>query len=90
MSYHVGDVAVLQGTFTNTGTGSLVDPTSITMAVRAPDGTKTTPSPSKISTGVYQYNLPLTEPGVWRWRMVSTGTGQAANQSDLNVTENSF
>lgn len=87
MSYYVGDLVNLQGTFTDTTSGALVNPTTVTMAVKAPDGTQTTPTPTNVSTGIYHYQQSATQAGVWTWKMVSTGTGQAANRGSFEVDE---
>lgn len=83
--YHVGDLVNLKGTFTDTSSGNLVDATSVTMTVKAPDGTVTTPTPTHVSTGIYQFQQSATQAGVWTWKMIGTGTGQAANHGSFEV-----
>lgn len=48
--------------------GVPTDPAAVTLTVRAPDGTQTTPTPSNPDVGVYEWTQTLTEPGVWWFR----------------------
>lgn len=57
--------------------GTLVNPTSITFTFTRPDGTADTPTPDNPSTGRFQYDEPLTQFGLWRFRAVSTGPATA-------------
>lgn len=63
----VGQSVVLQATFTDTD-GNLVDPSSVTLTIEAPDGTTTTPVPTNPSVGVYQHTLDLDEAGDFDYR----------------------
>lgn len=69
----VGEVATLTLRFVNAA-GVLADPTAVTLTITAPDGTITTPAPSHLATGVYFYNLTLTQAGVWSYEADGTGT----------------
>lgn len=97
-SYDIGDVVRLGNHSTNTDTaafsdasGVVTDPTVVTLALKKPDGTTTTytyngaPALSKESTGRYYVDVPLTDAGRWYYRLVGTGTVQAAAEGVLNV-----
>ena len=63
----VGQTVILQATFTDIA-GVLVDPSSVTLTIEAPDGTITTPVPTNPSVGVYQHPLDLDESGDFDYR----------------------
>lgn len=86
--YDVGDVVELDFYFTDAN--GPVDPTTVTVLVRAPDGTVTTYTYAnndidKVAVGHYRLDLPVDADGRWRVRAVSTGTGQAAVQAQFEV-----
>jgi uncharacterized protein YfaS (alpha-2-macroglobulin family) len=62
--YYVGQVAGIKATFTDKK-GDLVNPTKVVCQVKAPDGTVTKPSVAKVSTGLYEVEVPITEGGMW-------------------------
>ena len=68
-------------------TGALADPTSIILKVRTPDGIVTTYSTAlvKDSTGVYHYDLALTQAGEHFIRWEATGVDQSAVQDTFYV-----
>lgn len=65
MAYPAGQTLTDQATFKNAD-NELYDPTTVTVTVRNPDGTTTTPTPTLISTGIYRVNIPL-QRGITRW-----------------------
>lgn len=67
----VGQSVILQATFTDTD-GELVDPSSVTLTIEAPDGTTTTPAVTNPSVGVYQHILDLDEVGDYDFRWEGT------------------
>lgn len=64
-SYYVGQVARVKATFTDTETGELVDPEKVVCQIKAPDGTITKLTATKVSTGLYKAEVPVTEAGAW-------------------------
>lgn len=70
----VGGTARMEGRFTINGV--LTDPTTVSMRVKPPTGAVQTPTPTKVSNGVFEHVQNLTEAGTWAWEMV--GTGDAA------------
>src|SRR4051812_29508852 len=83
-TYQIGDAVPLEATFRNTA-GTLTNPTAVTLTVRAPDGTITTPSPTNPSTGVFHYDLSVTQPGLWWYTFKGTGAIQAADRKSFYV-----
>ena len=89
-TYNIGDLVELTASFTTVSSGSASDPTTVTITVRDPTGTTSTPSVTKSSTGIYTAQVAPTDAGIWLWRAVGTGAVQAANQSEFEVAPNSF
>lgn len=89
MTYDIGDLARLTATFTMDG--AAVDPSTVSLIVKAPDGTLTTKvygtdaELERTATGVYRMDLTITQAGTYRYRWVSTGTGKAAEEGQFDV-----
>jgi hypothetical protein len=76
--YELGDVAVLNVTFSVDGTPT--DPTTVTLTIRKPDGSTTDYTGGQLvhdSAGVYHVAVDCDQPGDWTYRFV--GTGAAAD-----------
>lgn len=92
--YHVGDTLKITGTFTVDGTET--DPTSVSLQVRDPSGNIATytyadAEVSKVSTGVYSYNLLLDEDGVWFVKWIGEGAVVTATEdTKLKVERTRF
>lgn len=69
--------------------GTLIDPTSVTAKVKAPDGTETTPTVTNPSTGVYRAEVTADQSGTWYYRFESTG-GVSAEERFFLVSESQF
>lgn len=83
----VGEVATLTLRFVNAAQ-ALADPTAITLTITAPDSTVTvvnTAGLTHVSTGVYSYNLTLSQAGVWAYEADGTGTVPADALGYLSV-----
>lgn len=89
--YDIDDVAELGATFRDASTNALVDPTTLTMTVKRPDGTVTiytygtSAEVSRTSLGLYRALIPLTAAGDWGYRWKSTGSGAGAQEGSLTV-----
>ena len=87
-SYDLGDVVRLTATFTDTG-GSYADPTKVTFTYGDPAGSWTTDTSTgsvlNPSTGVYTLDIYPDSPGVWSYKVNSTGTIQTAAESYIRV-----
>lgn len=80
--YDVGDVARLRAVFTDDA-GAAVTPGEVTFRVKAPDGTTTTVPNEATVMGTYEALVEVTAPGRWRYRVASTGAGQAAGEGEF-------
>jgi hypothetical protein len=71
--YDLGGVAVLNWTVDDV-TGAPAAPDAVTLTVTLPDGSTATPTPTVVSTGVYEAYFPTTQAGRHTYRWVATGT----------------
>lgn len=74
----LGTTVLVRVTYTNTATGALENPTSVTLKVRKPDATLVSPAitASNPSVGVFEGLIPTTAEGTWYARFVATGPGK--------------
>lgn len=88
--YQKGDLARCSAAFRNDA-GALIDPTAVTFVFTTPAGVTTTYTYGvdsqlvKDSTGNYHVDLSASARGLWLYRWVSTGTGQAAENGQFVV-----
>jgi hypothetical protein len=82
------EFATLTNTFTVNGTPT--DPTVVTLTVTDPTGAVTTPSASKVTTGVYTANVASTIAGVWSYLWEGTGTASDAVAGTWTVSSPSL
>ena len=78
-TYDVGDTVIMHTEFRVADV--LTDPTAVVCQLKDPAGTLTTPSNSKISTGIYEASVDVATAGTWRFRWTATGTVKAAEES---------
>lgn len=90
--YQSGTAVTITETFSVLGVPT--DPTTVTFTVQAPDGTETTyvfgvaPEVTNPSPGVYVLDLPaLSDPGVYLYQVVGTGTVEAAGSGDFTILQ---
>ena len=78
-TYQLDTLIQLTGTFTGTDGVTPVDPTTVLLFVQTPDGivteytSGTTPAITKVSTGVYQFQIQVTQSGPWVYKWQGTG-----------------
>ncbi len=94
MTYDKGDGVRLTATFQNIS-GTLADPTTITLQVALPDGTtiiKTYAAGqvTKGSTGYYYYDILLSQVGTWAYHWEGAGAVEAASEYTLTVEPTQF
>jgi hypothetical protein len=82
-TYQVGDRIVLRGTFTASDVPT--NPTAVTLSIQAPDGTITSPAPTNVSAGLYEYDLDVDQSGAWRYRFAGTGAVVAASRDAVLI-----
>ena len=85
--FNTGTVATLKAEFVN-ASGALTDPSAINLTITAPDQTVSTfhaADCTHVSTGVYSYNLTLSQAGIYAYEFDGTGTVPADGIGYLNV-----
>ena len=95
-TYDIGDVVSIFGTFTDTG-GNLGDPSGVSFLYDTPTSTAPTTATrastalgvvggiSRVSTGLYQYDITATGRGLYETRFTSTGSLAASGESWFSV-----
>jgi VCBS repeat-containing protein len=84
-TYVRGQAVRLTGTFRDI-TGTLANPTTVTLTVARPDGTNPATAPlTSVSTGVYAFDLTLDAEGTWAYRWAGTGAVVAATEGAMYV-----
>lgn len=89
-TYYVGQLVSAAVAFVDEDAAP-VDPGTVSVKYRSPDGTVTTKvygtdaAVIKDSTGNYHIDISATAKGIWRYRWFSTGTGQAAGEQQFTV-----
>lgn len=76
--YDYGETVRARNTYTDADTGDLADPLGVAVVLQEPDGTETTytygvdAELTKVSTGVYQLLIALTQAGTYKWNWTAT------------------
>ncbi len=87
--YQPGDTVRLSTTFTVSGT--LTDPSAVTLTVQAPDGTATSyvyltdAEVVKDATGTFHADIVFATAGIWTWKWLGTGTAAGVDEGTLTV-----
>lgn len=81
--YTKGEEVRLTGTFTVGVT--LTDPGAVTLTVRDPEGTETTPSTTKAGTGTYFADVIVQTEGLYHYRFEGTAPALGAAEGKLEV-----
>ena len=81
--YQEGQLVTLQASFAVSGIAT--DPTTVNLFVQAPSGATLNPSPTRITAGVYQYPLTLSQTGLWSYRWEANGAVQTDGQQTIIV-----
>jgi uncharacterized protein YfaS (alpha-2-macroglobulin family) len=79
-SYHRGETVTATATFTDPASGAGLDPSNVTLTVRKPDGTTTSPAVARTGAGQYTADFPTAgQPvGIYRLEWIGTGAGAVA------------
>lgn len=86
--YDLGDLVRVSATFTNS-TGTPTN-TTVTLRVRKPDASVTTPTAVSDGSGAYHYDIAVDQPGIWFYRFEGTGAVQAASEAEFTVAKSQF
>lgn len=87
--YDIGDVAILPFTFAIDGVA--VNPTTVVVTVRQPNGVRITytygtdAALTRLTTGSYQLAHPVTQWGRHGYGVVATGLGAEAGEGEFDV-----
>ena len=95
-TYDNGDLVKCTGTFTQSD--AAIDPTSVYFKFKTPRPGSTITTYTygvdvelvRADTGVYYVYVDANQDGEWRYRLYSTGTGQAAAEKAFMVRESAF
>lgn len=71
--YDVGTVVTLSAAFTIASNSAPVDPTTVIVRVRTPDGNVQTFTPEHDSVGAFSYNFQTTQAGYHYYRFEGSG-----------------
>jgi uncharacterized protein YfaS (alpha-2-macroglobulin family) len=95
--YDFGDTAILTAEWRDPehaeypGAASLVDPTTVTLRLRRPDGTEDSSIiPDNPSTGIYEAEVTLDQSGSWGIRFEAEGTWDGVQESSIIVRRSDF
>lgn len=88
-TYTVGTLVQLTVTFVNTS-GVPADPSTITVIVKKPDLSEVTATPTRVSTGLYTFDVSTDQTGTYAYRFVGTGAVQAAAENCFLVSPSDF
>lgn len=80
----------VRGEFRDPATNILVDPGSVNLIFRRPDGVETMVAVTRNSLGYYSGRMIVDQPGRWFWRMDSTSPGEAAKEGAFQVVRSVF
>jgi hypothetical protein len=86
--FNTGEIVRARVTYRDPDTSALLDPGTVSVAVRSPDATiasyvyGTDPEVTRVSLGVYQVSVSLAQTGTYKWKWTGTGTEKAAVDYD--------
>ncbi len=86
-SYIIGESVRLKAEFTDAN-GTLADPTTVTVSIKAPGATAVSYSGVKDSVGKYHYDYDPTVAGQHEYKWLGTGTVKTAGQGSFYVERN--
>lgn len=93
-TYDRGDVLTLEIDEIKDASGTVVDPSSLTLRIRAPRtavAVRNYPGTIvKAATGHYKSDVTLDKEGLWHYRWETTGTPQIAEEGALVVRRGAF
>lgn len=86
MAYYRGTTLNIKLTITDpTDSTILVDPTTVTVVLEAPDGTTSVPLVTRSSQGIYRFTFVAPQVGMWTWVVTTTGTYAGVQPGVINV-----
>jgi hypothetical protein len=92
--YDLGSKVKIRTEFTDADTGDPVDPGTVTVKIKKPDGVIVSHVyPSNVvkdDTGIYHLDLDITAHGRWFYRWEGSGINAGASESYFQVRESEF
>lgn len=85
-NYPFGNIVKLTATFYD-NTSAFADPTTVTLQVKTPDGTVTSFTPTRDSSGNYHYDYQTVQSGFTQYYFAGTGALIAAGNGSFNVND---
>lgn len=87
MTFSEGQTVVLEVEFKDVD-GALLDPDTVTLTYRNPNGSLGTPTPTRISIGLYRATVSANIVGIWRWRWSGvTGSANLVDEGSFCVED---
>lgn len=83
-SYDIGDMRTFTGTFTDVS-GTLANPSTVTVEIREPDGNLATPAPSSATTGIWTVDYEFTQSGRHVIRFQGDGAINSAQETEVYI-----
>lgn len=86
--FATGETIRARATYSDPDTGVLLDPATVSVAIRPPSGAIVTyvyltdAELTRVSLGVFQVSIPLTEVGTYKWKWTGTATNKSAVDYD--------
>ena len=80
----------VRGVFRDPANGAKVDPTTVELIFKDPDGETESVSVDRIDQGRYSGMIVVDKPGKWYWRMSSDNPAQAAKEESFLVEKSKF
>ena len=93
--YTIGQRVRILGTFED-ASGAPLDPSSVTLKLRRPNGAESThvygtdPDVVRDGAGAYHYGVDATLPDTWHYRWVGAGSAPCADESWFEVRQSNF
>ena len=94
-TFDIGDMVRCSGQFTDAN-GVLIDPAVVRFKVKSPSNVVTSylygtnSQLVKLAVGKYYVDVSVAEAGTWFYRFYSTGTNQAAAETEFVVARSQF
>ncbi len=89
-AYNFGASVRLSAEFSN-ASGTLTDPTIITLKTEDPSGIEDTYTDAvKDSTGLYHRDITVSKAGIWHWRWIAEGAVSQVDEGEFSVNPTVF
>ena len=90
MQYEIGDGVRISVVFTNAISGALVNPSTVSLILKCPDGSEPLLVVENPTIGSYYADYLTTQPGVHTFRWAGAGAHPAASEGNFVVARSRF